>query len=506
MGCGESREQKGGGGKGAVPWREKGSTSWNINHDQWKDYVNKTYTNEKIAESHVDVDGQKLRRELTVTQVKDEYVVGRCVYAHESFVSWGRIMVKKDYWESHCGVWISNDTVFGKGGDEEYKVEKTSDGTLVCRATGKVGTRDDVYLRFFHSDGGAGRRLGGDSDEEEEEVEEAAPPADDVIEPKPGKFVILKPAAVLPTASDDGKSPNLKKLKEGDVAEIVEIKRVEDKSRVRGKLATGGWISLQDFEGKLTWACMEAVAAARKEQEEKRKAREEAKKLAERRKTYAVWRLKGKTAEMNVSKGIDNAEDWKPCELRFNGSHNYLEVFRDGARVGTFKRQIPVERERRRYDGTDLVFGDNIDKSLTPPNHPVHKRVCLHMCKVDERENQLHIVYSAGRSGKGKPGSINVPIPPALMAEMRQYPDKWAVYRQPLVYHGRVYATDRDFMEFIALWIMMDIAITICCYFIIAGAFAAFEAAEAADAAGGAAEMGGAAAEGGGLIDFLSFI
>lgn len=40
----------------------------------------------------------------------------------------------------------------------------------------------------------------------------------------------------------------------GDVVQIVEIQRVEEKKRIRGRLATGGWISIRDTDGKHCWA------------------------------------------------------------------------------------------------------------------------------------------------------------------------------------------------------------------------------------------------------------
>lgn len=48
----------------------------------------------------------------------------------------------------------------------------------------------------------------------------------------------------------------------GALVEIVEIQRVEETGRVRGRLAEGGWISLRDAEGRYTWAEPEAGGLA----------------------------------------------------------------------------------------------------------------------------------------------------------------------------------------------------------------------------------------------------
>jgi len=396
MGCGESKER--------TPFREKDSISWNITNSQWKAHVEKTYTRELVEASGIEkINDVELRQQLEETKVKNEYVVGRSIYVHDDFVSWGRILVKDSLWESYEGTWINNDVVFGSGAEEEFVVERTPGGGLVCKATGKRGARDDVYLAFH----GAAFRLGGDSDDEDE---------------------------------------------------------------------------VKTTEKEMTPEEKKAAEQAKKEAEE----------LAKRKKEYPVWRRnKDGSAELNVSRGIDDAEDWQPIVLKFDSDYAGLTILKNDQKLGYFKRQIPTDRADRRWEGQDLVFGDNIDRNQFDKDS---KYVCLHMVKVNQEKKMLQIVYSHGRTGKGKPGSLSVPIPPAKMAEMSKFPQKCQPFLQPLIYNGRRYEGD-DVMQFIALWMMMDIAIFICAYALVFGAIAGMEAIAAADAAGafdGGDEDGGA--------------
>lgn len=386
MGCGESKEH--------TPFREKDSASWNITNKAWKEYVDRTYTDELVDESGLEkIDRVELRKEMAQTKLKSgQHVVGRSLYLGDEFLSWGRILVNGSLWESYEGVWISSDTVFGSGHPEEFTVMPTKEGGLTCHATGVREAREDKYLAFK----GPSFQLGGDD-------------------------------------TSDDEAPARELTPEEKAAEI--------------------------------------------------EAKEKAAALAKRKREYPVWRRNADgTAEMNVSKGIDEKEDWKPCELKFEDDFANLSVYRDGSKIGTFKRQIPTERADRTFEGQDLIFGDNL-KERTRES----KEVSLHVCKIDRNAKTLFIVYSYGRSGKGKPGSVNVPIPPAMMDKVSEYPAKWEKYLQPLTYHGKTYRPNSDeIMKFMALWIMMDIAVTIAAYTIVFSAIALYESGLAAEAAGAA--------------------
>merc|ERR1719389_1619767 len=101
---------------------------------------------------------------MNQTEVNGKYVVGRACYLGKDFVSFGRVLVEKDYWHSYQGTWSSDDMFFNSGRKEDYKVEKTKDGDLVCKATGE-GSQQDQLNNSSVAFQGQGRKLFEDDDD-----------------------------------------------------------------------------------------------------------------------------------------------------------------------------------------------------------------------------------------------------------------------------------------------------------------------------------------------------
>lgn len=402
MGCGESRVKN--------PFRERDHVvKWQITKEQWKNFVERTYTQEFVEESGAKVDCYELWKDMNTTEVGNQYVVGREVYMGKDFVSFGRILVPKDYWHSYEGTWVSDDLFFGSGGKMEYKVEKQKDGSLLCTATGQKAQGEQMGNQIAF--GGQGRRLND-----------------------------------IPDSSEGAEGQKLKGQgrKLGDGGDVVESSQ-------------GG------------------NAGEEANPEEK-----------------GVWRRMKNGKEFIGEVYVKSKGQWCPAELKFEG-YDQLNVYYEGNKVGTFKREIPKEHDYKKFDGSDFVFGEITPKSDID-NEKCAKFMSLHLARVDSTKKILQVVATLGRTGKGKVSSMTVPIPANKESEVKRLCQDYRQFLKPLFANGRVYWNDDEVFRFMATWMLVDIAVTMCCFAIVSAMMAdsALYAGEAGMyGAGDAGEMGG---------------
>jgi len=399
MGCGESRQ--------STPFREKDDgPSWYISNAQWKSFVESTYNEEFIQESGAKVDCYQLWKDMNQTEVGNQYVVGRVCYVGKDFISFGRVLVDKSYWHSYEGTWSSSDVFFGSGRQEDYKIETTKEGVLVCKATGTASVQDQVTSVAFQ---GQGRKLFEDGDGE--------------AQPKGQKL------------GDDLKRP------EGVTEENAQTDDNPDR---------------------------------------------------------LVWR-KNKDGKVEVY--VKSSSTWEAADIQFNG-YEEIVILQGGNRVGGFKRDITkIPLENRKFDGSDWVYGESTPQSEVS-NTKEAKFMSLHACRVDEQNKLLQVVVSLGKSGRGAPRSLTCPIPVNKMAAVKQRTQEHRQYLKPLFYQGRVYWNDDEVMKFMMTWMLVDIAVTMCC-FAMMSAMMADGGMYAGEAAYGAADAGEVGGMGFGLLDFF---
>lgn len=401
MGCGESRQ--------STPFREKDNgPSWYITNAQWKSFVESTYTPEFIEESGAKVDCYQLWKDMNATEVNGKYVVGRACYVGKDFVSFGRVLVAKDYWHSYEGTWTSDDVFWGSGKKEDYTIEKTKDGMLICKATGEASQQDQINSVAFQ---GQGRKLFDDDD----------------AKPKGQKL------------GDD-----LKESEGVKAPETEESKKEENLDRIMWRKGTDGKVE--------------------------------------------VW--------------VTSTKSFAPAEIQYNGYEEII-ILQDGKRVGGFKRDITkIPLEHRKFDGSDWVFGDVTPKSEVS-NEKCAKFMSLHACRVDESKKILQVVVSLGKSMRGQPQSLTCPIPVNKIAEVKQRTSDHRQWLCPLFYQGRTLWNDDEVMKFMVTWMLVDVAVTMCC-FALMSAMMADSAMYAGDAAMyGAADAGEVGGFGFGLLDFF---
>lgn len=409
MGCGESRP--------STPFREKNTLSWVVNNAQWKTFVESTYSQEFIQESGAKIDTYKLWKDMNETEVGSRYVVGRSVHAGKDFVSFGRILVQKDYWHSYEGTWVSDDIYFGSGRKEEFKIEPGAGQELTCKATGENAQQDTMggAASAFQ---GQGRRLG-----------DEAPPAktgglkDDLKGNKPEPF-----QGQGQKLSDDVPEPE--KPKEPAAAD-AEGGEAEETTKIVWKRESDGKVLVRNGQGQM---------------------------------------VEG--------------------ELKLT-SYEEITVIVDGNAVGTFKREIPKELEHRKFDGTDWVFGDETDAGAVR-SEKCASFMTLHLARVDEQKKVLQVVVSLGRKEPptGQPSSLTVPIPVNKIGEMKRYCDDYRKYLKPLYFQGRWYMNDDEMFKFMATWMLVDVAVTLCCFAIMSSMMADSAMYGAEAGAFGAADAG----------------
>lgn len=108
-----------------------------------------------MRRASVDVDLKRIHESLLITEVGNKYVVAREVFLSNDFVSLGRVLVPKTYWESYAGIWVPDDC--GTFPQEEYQIRILPDGGgLACTATGVHALVDDFVETAFQ---GQGKRL-----------------------------------------------------------------------------------------------------------------------------------------------------------------------------------------------------------------------------------------------------------------------------------------------------------------------------------------------------------
>lgn len=82
-----------------------------------------------------------------------------------------------------------------------------------------------------------------------------SPAAEDSFKDRPGIYVLLKRAAVVPTVHMSGTKEIRVELKAGDMVEVLEVVQNPGEQRIRGRTAQPpGWISLLDLEDGHRWA------------------------------------------------------------------------------------------------------------------------------------------------------------------------------------------------------------------------------------------------------------
>lgn len=83
-------------------------------------------------------------------------------------------------------------------------------------------------------------------------VDQALAETDSESDLAPGEYRVVQQASVTPSV--DIRDVVCGELSKGVIVEIVEVRRVENDSRIRGRLADGGWISLRNTATGFAWA------------------------------------------------------------------------------------------------------------------------------------------------------------------------------------------------------------------------------------------------------------
>merc|ERR1719316_911263 len=68
-----------------------------------------------------------------------------------------------------------------------------------------------------------------------------------------GWYMLLQPAAALPTA-ELGQDHFVRTFGAGERVQVVELARLEKDHKIRGRVSSGGWISIKDTKSGRAWA------------------------------------------------------------------------------------------------------------------------------------------------------------------------------------------------------------------------------------------------------------
>lgn len=127
--------------------------------------MQQVYSQDVLRYANADIDCDRVHRSLTNTEIGDRYIVAREVYVGNDFVSFGRVLVSKDYWRSFAGIWVADDSsLFAQ---EEYRIEALPEGGLACTATGVQAQQAEKVKTAFQ---GKGHRLFGEEQHDSELV------------------------------------------------------------------------------------------------------------------------------------------------------------------------------------------------------------------------------------------------------------------------------------------------------------------------------------------------
>mmetsp|Transcript_79351 Transcript_79351/g.157197 ORF Transcript_79351/g.157197 Transcript_79351/m.157197 type:complete len:458 (+) Transcript_79351:81-1454(+) len=184
----------------------------------------------------------------------------------------------------------------------------------------------------------------------------------------------------------------------------------------------------------------------------------------------SLWRCsRGGKAEVNVAGigAVGGREEWLPCELHFHSSFSRLTVAAHGSGhkssrtpVLVLERLLSLDEHNMRFQGVDLIFDPSMDTYWSLWHSSNAQEVVLHLARVDKQRLLLQLVYSVGLNTSMRPAALTVPVPLDQVRHLEPIVSRWQQFVRPLVFEDNVYATEEDFANAMASWLMLDMALS----------------------------------------------